>query len=77
MRNTVHILNVILFMPLGAHVYVYLYVYTVAVNDIMAECILPAAVVGICQFRVELKVSHGNIQRWETKAIDKCDVSMV
>ena len=88
MGYTVHILKVTLFMPLEAHVYVYVYiyiyvyvyvyvyVYTGAVKNIMAECILPAAVVGICQFRVELKVSHGNIQRWKPKAIDRCDVSM-
>ena len=43
MGYTVHILKVTLFMPLGAHVYVYLYVYTAAVKNIMLECILPAA----------------------------------
>ena len=76
MGCTVDILQVTLFMPLGVHVYVYLYVYTVPVKDTMAECILPAAVVDICQFRVELKISHGNIQRWKARAIDRCDVFM-
>ena len=78
MGYTVHILKVTLSMPLGAHVYVYLYayVYTDAVKDIMTECNLPAAVVDICQFRVELKIRNGNIHRWKPKAIDRCDVSM-